>query len=368
MGKKKRNGVIDKNTLATDFNELMSEDDGFDYSGEDDSSDEDDLSDEDDSSDDGNGEEETVIITDANIHKLVDKYLAGLRLPLNFYRNRNRTRHNKRDMYEWDVSRVTNMEGLFADRVFFNENLHGWDVSNVKTMKNMFNGCRLFNKRLLWGDKVRQVTNMERMFQGCEQFQRYPGDIGLADWNVENVVNMKGMFALATNFNGKISGWVVSKVENMDSMFVRCEKFNRPLDKWDVRNVKSMKSMFFNATAFNQPLLSWGRKMNESCNVAHIFDYAESMVLPTWLDRGRMNTRQQAMLKKSANLKKFKSVVRELKARPDNEEGENPRISFIGSDYREAKANFTKHVSKSLSTARRKGGCRKTKRNTKKCR
>ena len=74
-------------------------------------------------------------------------------------------------MENWNVSRVTNMSGLFADlNENFNEPLNNWDVSNVTNMNSMFRSARTFNQPL-------------------------------NNWNVSNVTQMKYMFMNATTFN-----------------------------------------------------------------------------------------------------------------------------------------------------------------------
>ena len=49
-------------------------------------------------------------------------------------------------MNTWDVSKVTDMSGLFWGHENFDENISNWDVSNVTNMNSMFIGC--FNKDL----------------------------------------------------------------------------------------------------------------------------------------------------------------------------------------------------------------------------
>ena len=66
---------------------------------------------------------------------------------------------------KWDVSHVTNMEGLFYDKRTFNEDIGAWDVSSVTTMKDMFCTAAAFNQPL-------------------------------ADWDVSKAKNMKGMPSL----------------------------------------------------------------------------------------------------------------------------------------------------------------------------
>ena len=98
----------------------------------------------------------------------------------------------------WDVSKVTDMSGLFED-VTFSEDISNWDVSNVTNMQDMFENC-MFN-----------------------------GDI--SNWNTSKVSNMQDMFKDSI-FNGDISNWDVSKVTNMESMFLANTSFNNGGDSW----------------------------------------------------------------------------------------------------------------------------------------
>jgi surface protein len=152
---------------------------------------------------------------------------------------------------DWDVSLVTNMEGMLLHRPFFNEPLNRWNVSNVTNMKGMFSGCRHFNQPLdHWN--VSNVVNMDRMFFMCDAFNQ-----NLNSWNVSNVTRMNNMFESCTAFNQPLNRWNVSKVTSMNSMFENCMAFNQPLNRWNVSNVTSMSSMFSNSTEFNQPLNNW---------------------------------------------------------------------------------------------------------------
>jgi surface protein len=105
----------------------------------------------------------------------------------------------------WDVSNITDMSGMFADAILFNQSLNSWDVSNVTS-------------------------------------------IG---------AGMAGMFAGATSFNGNITSWNVSNVTGMQYMFDGATSFNQNIGSWDVSSVTWMGSMFRNATAFNQNIGSW---------------------------------------------------------------------------------------------------------------
>ena len=158
-----------------------------------------------------------TVITDANIHELVQQYIDGsddfpddlVGIPIG----------------DWDVSNVTNMKDLFLD-YNFNEPIGNWNVSRVTNMSGMFSGCTFFNKPI-------------------------------GSWDVSNVTDMSSMFEDATAFDQPIGGWDVSKVTNMSSMFSGCTSFNKPIGGWDVSNVTDMSRMFEDATAFNQPIGDW---------------------------------------------------------------------------------------------------------------
>ena len=55
---------------------------------------------------------------------------------------------DKGDMNTWNVSQVTDMNMLFANKTTFNENISDWDVSNVTNMNQMFAGATRFNQNI----------------------------------------------------------------------------------------------------------------------------------------------------------------------------------------------------------------------------
>lgn len=122
---------------------------------------------------------------------------------------------NDRDFNRYIVTNIKDMSKLFArseETPFsdFNGKIDKWDVSNV--------------------------TNMEGMFDEA----KFNGDI--SKWNVSKVKNMSGMFRYS-EFNGDISKWDVSNVTDMSEMF-RSSKFEGDISNWDVSNVTNMKNMF----------------------------------------------------------------------------------------------------------------------------
>ena len=146
---------------------------------------------------------------------------------------------------DWNVSAVTNMNLLFNPAVLatinnkkndpaslkkissFNEDLSKWDVTNVTNMEGMFAGATSFNKNLLeWKDKVGNVTNMAYMFAGAKSFNH-----NLLEWkdNVGNVTDMKYMFFEAIKFNQDLRTWKVSEETNTEYMFLSS---GIPMDDW----------------------------------------------------------------------------------------------------------------------------------------
>jgi len=153
---------------------------------------------------------------------------------------------------EWDVSRITDMNGMFnrpSNRAnIFNHDLSNWDVSHVTNMRNMFYVASEFNQDLSKWD-VSRVTDMSSMFYVARSFNQ-----DLSKWDVSHVTNMGDMFYVAVRFNHDLSKWDVSRVTNMAYMFHGASNFNQNLSKWDVSRVTNMGAMFHGASSFQQRL------------------------------------------------------------------------------------------------------------------
>ena len=136
------------------------------------------------------------------------------------------TTFNDSNVTFWDVSNVTDMNGMFLIASAFNQPIGSWDVSSVIDMASMLDRASAFNQ-----------------------------DIG--SWDVSSVTDMNLMFHNATSFNQPIGSWDVSSVTMMGSMFNRADAFNQDIGNWDVSSVTNMMYMFNGATSFNQDLSSW---------------------------------------------------------------------------------------------------------------
>ena len=150
-----------------------------------------------------------------------------------------------------DLSRVTDMAGMFRDASSFDGDISTWDVSTVTNMAGMFRDADAFNGDISsW--KVSSVTSMPQMFYGAASFNQ-----SIGSWDVSSVPDMTDMFRNADAFNGDISSWNVSSVTSMHSMFFGADAFNGDISTWDVSSVTSMRQMFLGAASFNQPIGSW---------------------------------------------------------------------------------------------------------------
>ena len=135
------------------------------------------------------------------------------------------TKRNPIDFNDIDVINIDSFcdkldLGIFNDMNFKYIDISDWDVSNVTNMNGMFFMCKELKSV---GDiskwNVSKVTDMNSMFNGCNELE-FIGDI--SKWNVSNVTNMGHMFNSCNNFNQDISNWNVSKVMFKYRMFYNC--------------------------------------------------------------------------------------------------------------------------------------------------
>lgn len=119
------------------------------------------------------------------------------------------------DISTWDTANISNMSGIFKDKINFNNNISKWNVSNVTDMSYMFYNAASFN-------------------------------IPLNNWNVIKVKDMSYMFKDAINFNQSLDYWSVDNVEYMNYMFFNAVNFERSLDWYysDKLNFDNVYSMF----------------------------------------------------------------------------------------------------------------------------
>ena len=154
-------------------------------------------------------------------------------------------------MNDWEVSSVTNMDGMFAFTTSFNQDIGDWDVSSVTNIRSMFFGASSFNQDI-GGWDVSSVTSMLSMFRMASSFNQ-----DISSWDISSVTDIYSMFRDASSFNQPIGSWNVSNVTHLYSMFSGASSFNQPIGSWDVSSVTNMWTMFSGASSFNQPIGSW---------------------------------------------------------------------------------------------------------------
>ena len=93
------------------------------------------------------------------------------------------------DVNEWDTSRVTSMDWIFAAAATFDQYVDDWDTS--------------------------RVASMDKMFDGAAAFHQYVGG-----WDTSKVTSMDWIFERAAAFNRDISGWDTSKVDKNGLYFL----------------------------------------------------------------------------------------------------------------------------------------------------
>ena len=132
------------------------------------------------------------------------------------------------DISEWNVSKVTDMSGLFKGRKYFNEDISGWDCRNVENMRDIFLNAENFD--------TKYVEDWETgEFKGEGRYKKLNNDM-LRLVLRARVEDRKSTYA----FFGHISDWDVSEVTDMKDLFKGAKDFNEDISAWDVSNVTDM--------------------------------------------------------------------------------------------------------------------------------
>ena len=167
----------------------------------------------------------------------------------------------------WDISLVTNLDSIFADKNFWTTDLTGWDTSSVTSMQYTFKGG--FNADVSTWDTSKVAT----MYEIFKQNNKFDGDL---PWDTSSVTEFYGAFTYST-YNKPLN-WDVSSAKNMAYMF-KHSHFNQDLNHWDFSSVTRLDHMF-SYSKYNQPI-DWN---TQSCTKFQSVFYDSDFNQPIKLD------------------------------------------------------------------------------------
>jgi surface protein len=173
----------------------------------------------------------------------------------------------------WNVEKVTDMSGMFANTLLFNNSgssdINNWRPVSCSNFSSMFLSATAFNQPVGNWPLSASNINMTLMFFNAAVFNQ-----NLGSWDTSRVINMNSTFRDAQDFNNSgssdINNWRPVSCSNFSSMFLSATAFNQPVGNWPLSasNI-NMSSMFNNADAFNQDIGSWD--VSRVINMSNMF-------------------------------------------------------------------------------------------------
>ncbi len=147
---------------------------------------------------------------------------------------------------DWNVSNVTNMQGMFSSTTNANPDVSGWVTSSVTNMASMFYNATAANPNVSsWN--TGSVTTMDSMFRG-----NTVATPNVATWNTGNVTSFRRMFYGATQANPNVTDWNVDKVNDTSYMFSGAGSATPNLANWSCVVARNA-SFMFERSGGNQP-------------------------------------------------------------------------------------------------------------------
>ena len=154
-----------------------------------------------------------------------------------FFINSGGDRQRIVDIEQWGAAPWTSMENAFFG--CNNLNISATDIpilSGVSNMAQMFRSCAVLNGPSNIGQwNVSGISDMQGMFRSAFAFNQ-----NVSNWNTANVVNMSAMFRTASAFNQNLGSWTLSNAVNMSAMLegagLDCENYSNTLIGWAANN------------------------------------------------------------------------------------------------------------------------------------
>ena len=173
--------------------------------------------------------------------------------------------------------------------VVFNATTLQTAVDACATANPTFATCVDANNVGISNWNVAQVNDMRQLFKDKQSF-----NADISAWNVGQVTDMFNMFSNAISFNQSIGTWDVSSVTRMQQMFNNATVFNQDISSWTVAQVQNMAYMFQNAKAFNRNITNWSNYTGSGSAV-----YAQMFLRRHGVERGVGSTRRLAELRRT---------------------------------------------------------------------
>ena len=126
--------------------------------------------------------------------------------------------------------------GNIADKIVA---VNQWGNIEWESMNTAFISCSNLEFPATDIPNLSRVTNMSGMFSGANI-----ADPDVSLWDVSNVEDMSGMFSGANAADPDVRHWDVANVEDMSGMFLRANVADPDMSNWVIPNVTDMRRMF----------------------------------------------------------------------------------------------------------------------------
>ena len=143
------------------------------------------------------------------------------------------------DLSSWNVEKVINFGYMFYYITTDSINISNWNFANTNTISTLF--YQTFTESINADNcNTSKITNMTSTFSGTSA-----KSLGLKNWDTSNVTNMRYMFSSTYKLESlDLSHFNVDNVIDMEGMFYNSKAKNINLSGWNTSNVTDMSDMF----------------------------------------------------------------------------------------------------------------------------